>query len=631
MLILLTIFLYMTGSISLNAGQTWSSWYNQPTGQMYHLSTDNNFPFHIYGPQQDSGSVEVSSRGDFGDISFLDWRQSMGAYEYGYVEPDPAHPQWLFSSDDGPAIHRRDRATWQTLDVTPYIGSGGPYRYLLGPWWGSVQPPFVFSPKDGKTLYDGAQFLLATSDGGLNWRRISPDLTVRPDLPMRPLPDGKTSRDWAAISAIGPSPLNAGLIWVGTDDGLVQVTRDGGKTWQRTTIPDLKPLDIISIVEASPFTPAEGYVVMDRHDWGDFRPYVYRTDDYGRTWKTINSGIPDGSFVRVVRADPKRQGLLYAGTENGVFVSFNDGEEWQSLQLNLPTTSVRDLAIRDGDLVAATFGRTFWILDDLSPLEQLNASVVAAPAHLFQPADAIRVRRDTNSDTPMPPEIPAGTNPPIGAILDYTLHSAPSQPIELEIYDANGNLVRKFSSAPLSESVMRPEKWPTIADYWMADPEPLPTHIGMNRFAWDLRFTPPLSVGHSYPMSAIPHATPAGPEGPLIVPGKYVVKLTVDGQTYTQPLTVRPDPRETVPASAFAAQLSLEQKLMAGMRESYKAYQAAKQHGDADAAGQFAGLNDTLSGLATDVEGADAAPTPAMYDAVRRELEQLTARFHTSR
>lgn len=618
-------------SVSLNAGQTWSSWYNQPTGQMYHLSTDNDFPFHIYGPQQDSGSVEVSSRGDFGDISFLDWRQSMGAYEYGYVEPDPAHPQWLFSSDDGPAIHRRDRATWQTLDVTPYIGSGGPYRYLLGPWWGSVQPPFVFSPKDGKTLYDGAQFLLATSDGGLNWQRISPDLTVRPDLPMRPLSDGKTTRDWAAISAIGPSPLNAGLIWVGTDDGLVQVTRDGGKNWQRATIPDLKPLDIISIVEPSPFNPAEAYVVMDRHDWGDFRPYIYRTRDYGRTWTAVTRGIPDGSFVRVVGADPKRQGLLYAGTENGVFVSFNNGEQWQSLQLNLPTSSVRDLAIQDGDLVAATFGRAFWILDDLTTLRQLDAQVVAAPAHLFRPAEAIRVRRDTNSDTPMPPEIPAGTNPPAGAILDYTLRSAPAQPIELAIYDPNGSLVRQFSSAPIPEGVRRPEKWPTIADYWMADPEPLPTHVGMNRFTWDLRFTPPPSVGHSYPMSAIPHATPAGPEGPLVVPGKYVVKLTVDGQTYTQPLTVRPDPRQNAPASAFAAQLSLEQKLMSGMRESYQAYQAAKQQGDAQAAHQFAGINETLSGLATDVEGADAAPTLAMDDAVRRALEELGGRLHPSK
>ncbi|MGH9327724.1 MAG: WD40/YVTN/BNR-like repeat-containing protein [Terriglobia bacterium] len=612
-------------SVSLNAGQTWSTWYNQPTGQMYHLSTDNRFPFHIYGPQQDNGSVEVSSRGAFGDISFLDWRPSMGAYEYGYVEPEPTHPQWIFASDGGPVVHRRVRGTWLTLNVSPYIGSGGPYRYLMGPWWGSVRPPFVFSPENGNVLYYGAQFLLETSDAGRDWRRISPDLTVRANLPARAMPDGKTSSDWAAISAIGPSPLSAGVIWIGTDDGLLQVTRDGGTSWQRATIPALRPFDIISMIKASPSNPAEAYVVMDRHVWGDFRPYVYRTDDYGHTWTAIASGIPDGSFVRVVQADPKRQGLLYAGTENGVYVSFNDGEEWQSLQLNLPTAAVRDLTIRDGDLVAATFGRAFWILDDLSPLEQLNAQAAAAPDHLFRPADAIRVHRDTNSDTPFPPEVPAGTNPPSGAILDYTLHTAPPQSIELAIYDASGNLVRRFSSAPLPESVRRPVKWPIIADYWMANPQPLSTRVGMNRFVWDLRYSPPPAVHYSYPMSAIPHETPAGPEGPLVVPGKYTVRLTVAGQTYSQPLTVRRDPRETAPASAFAAELSLEQKIMAGMRESYQAYRAAKQHGDSAAARQFAGLNGTLDGLATDIDGADAAPTSAMQEAVHRVLERLAS------
>jgi photosystem II stability/assembly factor-like uncharacterized protein len=612
-------------SVSLDAGRTWSTWYNQPTGQMYHVATDNRFPFHIYGPQQDSGSVEVSSRGAFGDISFLDWRPSMGAYEYGYVEPDPAHPQWIFSSDGGPVIHRRTRGTWLTLDVTPYTGTGGPYRYLMGPWWSSVRPPFVFSPVNGNILYYGAQFLLETSDSGRDWRRISPDLTVRPNLSMRPLPGGKTSRDWAAISAIGPSPRNASLIWVGTDDGLVQVTRDAGKDWQRAKIPGLKPLDIISMIEASPFNPAEAYAVMDRHVWGDFRPYIYRTDDYGRTWTAITAGIPNGSFVRVVRADPKKHGLLYAGTENGVFVSFNDGEDWQSLQLNLPTAAVRDLAIRDRDLVAATFGRAFWILDDLSPLEQLNAQVAAASAHLFRPADAIRVRRDVNSDTPMPPEIPAGTNPPAGAILDYTLRAVPSQPIELAIYDANGNLVHRFSSAPIPESVRRPVKWPTIADYWMANPQPLPSHVGMNRFIWDLRYSPPPSVVHSYPMSAIPHETPAGPEGPLVVPGNYVVKLTAAGQTYTQPLRVRRDPRQTTPASAFAAQLSLEQQMMAGMRESYEAYQAAQRDGHVAVAQQFGDLNGALGDLATEIDRSDDAPTPAMVAAARRSLNQLAA------
>jgi photosystem II stability/assembly factor-like uncharacterized protein len=612
-------------SVSLNGGETWSSWYNQPTGQMYHVATDNRFPFHIYGPQQDNGSVEVSSRGAFGDINFMNWRVSMGACEYGRVLPDPAHPQWIFSSQCGPGINRRVRGTWQTLDVAPYIGEGGPYRYAFGPWWGSEEPPLVFSPRDGNTLYDGAQYLLETTDGGRHWRRISPDLSHRDDLPERPLAHGKTSRDWGAISAIGPSPLQDGLIWVGTDDGLVQVTRDGGKTWQRAMIPGVKPLDTISMIEASPFNAGEAYVVMDRHDWGDFLPYVYRTSDYGRTWTAITSGIPKQDFVRVVRADPKRQGLLYTGTENGAFVSFNDGNEWQSLQLNLPTASVRDLAIHDGELVAATFGRAFWVLDDLSPLRQLTAQVAAAPAHLFKPADAYRVRRNTNSDTALPPEEPAGANPPAGAILDYTLRAVPSQVIKLAIYDANGSLVREYSSAPIPESVRRPVKWPTVADYWMANPKPLPTRAGMNRIVWDLRHTTPPAVRHSYPMSANIDETPATPQGPLVAPGNYVVKLTVAGETYTQPLTVRPDPRVKATPSDYAAQLALEQKLMAGMRKSYQAWQKAKQQGDSAAAEKYADINGSLVSLASTVEGADAAPTSAMEDAVRRALEELTA------
>jgi photosystem II stability/assembly factor-like uncharacterized protein len=615
-------------SVSLDAGRTWSTWYNQPTGQIYHLATDSRFPFRIYGAQQDSGSVEVRSRGAFGDINFLDWRPSMGAYEYGYVEPDPAHPQWIFSSADAGQIHRRTRGTWQTLDVSPYLGGGGPYRYAFGPYWGALDPPFAFSPENGDILYMGTQFVLETSDAGLDWKRISPDLTVRPDLPIRDVgteqdPNGKTTRDWAAISALAPSQLNAGVIWAGTDDGLVQVTRDGGQHWQRASIPALTALDTISMIEPSPFNVAAAWAVLDRHPWGDFRPYIYRTGDYGRTWTAITAGIPDGSFARVVRADSKRPGLLYAGTENGVYVSFDNGGHWQSLQLNLPTVSVRDLALRDGDLVAATFGRAFWILDDLSPLRQLDAQIAAAAAHLFRPMEAIRLRRDANSDTPMPPEIPAGTNPPAGAVLDYTLRTAPSGPIEVAIYDVKGNLVRRFSSAAQAQAAARAPKWPTVAAYWMASPQSLSTHIGMNRFVWDLRYPPPPALGHSYPMSAVPHDTPVDPRGPLVVPGQYLVELTVAGETYRQPLTVRRDPRETTSAADFAAELALEQKIMAGMRASYEAYQAAQRHGNPSAARQFSDLNGGLDDLAVDIDSADAAPTPAMNAAARRTLDQL--------
>ncbi|HEX7359149.1 MAG TPA: hypothetical protein VF283_01530 [Bryobacteraceae bacterium] len=618
-------------SVSLNAGRTWSTWYNQPTAQIYHVSTDDHFPYRIYGAQQDSGSVEVRSRGAFGGINFMDWRTSMGAYEYGYVVPDPVHPQWIFSSGDDGRIHRRMRETWHILDISPYLGSGGPYRYTFGPYWGAFVPPFVFSPENGSVLYLGTQFVLESSDAGLHWRRISPDLTIRPDLPLRPVPWGKATRDWAAISALAPSPVNVGVIWAGTDDGLVQVTRDGGKNWRKAGIPALKPLDTVSMIEPSPFRAASAYAVMDRHEWGDFQPYIYRTDDYGRTWTEISSGIPDGSFVRVVRADSKRQGLLYAGTENGVYVSFNNGGEWQPLQLNLPTVSVRDLALRNGDLVAATFGRAFWILDDLSPLEQLDSRIAAAPTHLFRPETAIRLRRAVISDTPMPPEIPAGTNPPAGAVLDYTLQAKPAAPMKLTIYDSQGKLVRQFSSAPLPESERKPVKLPTFADYWMANPHPLPTHAGLNRFVWDLRYAPPLSLHHAYPMSAMVHNTPANPRGPLVVPGQYVVKLEVDGHIYTQLLTVRRDPRETTTAAAFGAQLALEQQLMAGMKASYQAYETAKKQNQESIAKKFSDLNSGLGSLAVLIDQADEAPTDAMKSAAHRKLEQLARQLQSTK
>lgn len=619
-------------SVSLNGGRNWSTWYNQPTGQIYHVATDSRFPFRIYGAQQDSGSVQVRSRGEFGTINFMDWRPSMGAYEFGYVEPDPVHPQWIFATGNG-QILRRVRGTWQIMDVSPYIGEGGPYRYAFGPYWGALDPPFAFSPKNGNVLYEGTQFVLETVDAGRSWRRISPDLTLRPGrLPLRePAQHAKPTHDWAAISALAPSQVKEDVIWVGTDDGLVQVTRDGGKQWQQANLPALGPLDTVSQIEPSPLDPAAAYVAMDRHEWGDFQPYIYRTDDYGRTWTVITGGIPNGSFVRVVRADPKRQGLLYAGTEDGVYISFDDGDHWQSLQLNLPTVAVRDLAVKDGDLVAATFGRAFWILDDLSPLRQLDEKIANAPVHLFRPAEATRLRRDTNTDTALQPDIPAGTNPPAGAVLDYTLRAVPSGLVQLAIYGPEGNLVRQFTSVAPSENVKSQLKWPEIAAFWMASPQQLTTHVGLNRFAWDLRYSPPPSLSPSYPMSAVVDETPVDPRGPLVVPGQYVVKLTVDGKTYSQPLTIRLDPRERVPATDLSAQLDLEQKIMAGMRTSYEASQAAKRRGDTSSAQTFAHLNGALGDLSTDIESADAAPTAAMEAAAHRKLAQLIQQLEISK
>lgn len=621
-------------AVSFDGGRSWSSWYNQPTGQFYHISTDDHFPFRIYGTQQDSGSVEVRSRGAFGDINFLDWRPSVGAYEFGYILPDPGHPQWIFASGEGPQINRMSRGVWQILDVSPHIGPGGPDRYVSS-------PPFVFSPQNGNVLYLGAQYLLKSADGGLHWTKLGPDLTRRHGLPPRHF-FGRTIRQWAAISTLAASPAQRGVIWAGTNDGLVQVTRDGGQTWNRATPPGLSDLDTVAMIEASPRDPAAAYAVVDRYVFGDYRPYIFRTRDFGHSWKMITRGIPADDVVRVVRADPRQAGLLYAGTENGVYVSFNDGDQWQSLQLNLPTASVRDLRVRDGDLVAGTYGRAIWILDDLSPLRQLTAQIAAAPAHLFRPRTTIRLRRDANFDTPLPPEIPAGTNPPAGAVLYYTLAAPPAGPVTLAIYDANGVLVRRYTSAPLPAAQIRPVKWPAIPDYWMANPRPLPALAGLNRFVWGLRYPDPPSLHHDYPISAIIHETPAEPLGPMAVPGHYTVKLSVNGKTYTQPLVIRRDPRETTSAAAFASQLRLEQQITAAMGSSYRdhgAVQAWLQAPGRSAAQQkaaraldgggrqrpgFAALNGELGLLLEDVESADAAPTDAMAAAARQFQAQLS-------
>lgn len=621
--------------ISLDGGHSWSTWYNQPTGQFYHLSTDKRYPFRIYATQQDSGSMEVSSRGSFGDINFLDWRPSMGAYEFGYIFPDPVHPKWVFASGVGLQIDRLTRGTWQILNVSPHPGPGGPFRHV-----GS--PPFVFSPQNGKVLYMGTQYLLASRDGGGNWHRLSPDLTQRPHLPPRKTYGGKIKKDWAAISALAPSPKAKGLIWVGTDDGLVQLTRNGGHSWMQVSPPGLGPYDSIAMIAASPENPATAYVVLDRYRFGDYHPYIYRTTDFGKNWTKITNGLPERSIVRVVRPDPRRAGLLYAGTEDGVYVSFDNGGHWQSLQLNLPTVSVRDLAIRDGDLVAATYGRAIWILDDLNPLRQLTPKIAAAPAHLFAPHPAVRVRRDTNYDTPFPPEIPAGTNPPAGAILDYTLAHKPAGPISLAIYDTAGHLVRRYTSAPLPATVIRPIKWPHVPTYWMANPKPLSTTVGLNRFVWNLRFSSPPSLSYNYPISAIDHKTPAEPVGPLVVPGKYTVKLTVDGHTYSQPLQVRSDPRQDIPSSTLAARLTLEKKITAAMATSYQAHQAVQswekatgrtkaQQKAAKTLDQgthkhpgFAVLNRALESTLESVESSDAAPTKAMAASIRRYQHRLS-------
>ncbi len=588
-------------TVSMDGGKSWSSWYNQPTGQIYHVSTDNRFPYWVYGTQQDSGSVATLSRGDYGAITFLDW-DPIGGYEFGYILADPTNPNIVYAGGEARGLWRIDRTNRQVNVVSPNVSRDGDYRT-------AVNPPLAFSPQDPHILYEGTQFLLQTSDGGVTWKAISPDLTNRPGEPP-PTPaaeeeakpeaakseetktkeaeskkpkskeEEETMRppDRRAITAFSLSIVKPGVIWVGTNNGLVQLTTDSGANWQNVSPPGLQKFSEITMVEASHFDPATAYVSVDNHQVNDFKPHIFRTRDYGKSWQEVVTGIPDFSFVKVVREDPTRKGLLYAGTETGPFVSFDDGDHWGTLQQNLPTVSVRDMVVHGDDLVAATYGRAFWILDDLSPLRQINEKVANSKVHLFQPATAIRLRNDMNQDTPLPPEMPAGDNPPTGAILDYYFKTPPSGDVTIAIYDQSGQLVRQLSSKP---EPVRSEEPPPVPNYWLYHPTPLPKNAGMNRYVWDLRYPAPDAVRHTYPISALYERTHAEPQGPFVLPGKYEVRMTVDGKAYKQSLTVEMDPRVKVSEAALQQQLDLAKKVDSLVSLSYDFHeQAAKVRAD---------------------------------------------------
>ncbi|HYK82096.1 MAG TPA: hypothetical protein VEU55_03050 [Gemmatimonadales bacterium] len=545
-------------SVSLDAGRTWSSWYNQPTAQFYHVATDDEFPYRVYGAQQDAGTAATLSRSDYGEITFRDW-QPVGAGESGYIAPDPMHPGVVYGGDTYGGVYRFDRATGQSQDIAPWplsaFGQPMPERKYRFTW----TSPLVFDRLDPQTLYLGAHLLLRTRDGGLHWDVISADLTGA-ESPAQSHSGPVTvtnaaARGYGVIYTIAPSPLRPGLIWVGTDNGLIHLTTDAGRHWRNVTPAGLAPWSKISLIEASPLDSGAAYAAVDRHRLDDLAPYIYRTHDYGQHWTALGRGIAPHAYVHVVRADPARPGLLYAGTELGVYVSFDDGDDWQPLQLNLPTVSVRDLAVHDHDLVAATHGRAFWVLDDLTPLEQFSDVVARSSAHLFRPAPAIRIRRSENRDTPLPPEEPHGTNPPAGAIIDYYLGTVPTGPIALEVRDARGNVVRRVSS---EERPGVPGEPPQIAREWLPRPEPLTRHAGLNRFVWNLRYPQPPADRYGYSMAAIAgQGTVEEPEGPLVLPGEYRVTLRVADQTYVQPLQVGLDPRVHVTATALADQLQL--------------------------------------------------------------------------
>ncbi len=597
------------GTLSVNGGATWSSWYNQPTAQFYHVTTDTRFPYRVYGAQQESGSIVTASRGDDGEITFRDWHP-VGVEEYGYIAVDPLDPDVLF----GARVTRTNQRTGEVADVAPEPIRRGKYRYVR-------TLPVVFSPLDPHTLYFAANVVFKTTNGGRSWEVISPDLTresytIPANLGVFAASDPEKGKHRGSIYAVAPSPKDIGLIWAGTDDGLIQVTHDAGKTWTNVTPPSLVPWSKVSMIEASHFDAAEAYAAINSIRLDDLRPHVLRTRDAGKTWQDISSGLPGDEPVNAVREDPARRGLLFAGTEGSVFVSYDDGDHWQSLQLNLPHTSMRDLVIHGNDLIVGTHGRSFWILDDITPLRQMTAET-AAGVHLFRPETAWRFRRDRNTDTPLPPEVPAGKNPPDGAIIDYYLKDAAPVPVTLEILDARGEVVRRYSSTDAPIDMASTAKENPIPMYWVLQPQILSAAAGMHRFVWDLHYAPPDALDHEYPISAIPHATPLEPRGVRALPGSYSLKLTVGGKSWTQPLMVKMDPRIKAPPEELAAQFAMESDAARGMNESFAALKSvrslrAQLKERAEKAGRGP-LGDEIAALDKKVEGLEGAKQQTFF------------------
>ena len=520
-------------TITVNGGRTWSSWYNQPTAQLYHVTTDDQFPYWVYGGQQESGAIGTASRGNGGQISFRDWI-GVGADEYAYIAPDPLNPDLIY----GGRVVRFDRRTGQTQNVAPEPQRSADTRILR-------TMPLMFHPADPEMLLFASNVIWKTTNGGDRWETLSPDLSrERPEVPESigdfRTPELDTMPRRGVVYALGPSPLDVDTIWAGTDDGLVHVTRDGGASWTDVTPQELRAWDKVSQIDAGRHDVETAYIAVNAIRRDDMRPHVYRTRDGGRTWTRIVEGLADGGPVNAVREDPVRPGLLYAGTERTVYVSVDDGEQWQSIRLNLPPSSVRDLVVQGDDLVVGTHGRSIWILDDVSPLRQVAAARGNGGAYLYEPSLATRVRWNMFLDTPLPPEEPAGENPPDGAILDYYLPTAASH-VVVRVRDARGALVRSYSSRDAPESVdPTTYRHPT---YWVRPPQMLSTEAGHHRFVWDLRYEPPPGARREFSIAAVHERTPSGPHGPFVHPGEYTIELDVDSVVSRQTLRVRLDPR----------------------------------------------------------------------------------------
>jgi photosystem II stability/assembly factor-like uncharacterized protein len=585
--------------ITVNGGETFSSWYNQPTAQFYHVSTDNAFPYNVYGGQQESGSVGIASRGNDGEITFREWHP-VGAEEYGYVAADPLDPNIIY----GGKISKYDKRTGQVQDISPEAVRSGKYRFLR-------TAPVLFSPIDKKTLYFSGNVLFKTTNGGNNWQVISPDLTRESwDIPasvgIYTTNDLKTMPRRGVIYTVAPSFKDINTIWVGTDDGLIHVTKDGGKTWKNVTPPEITSWSKVSLMEASHTDVNTAYAAVNRIRVDDMHPHIYKTTDGGKSWKEIVNGLPNDP-INSVREDPIRRGLLFAGSERAVYVSFDDGEHWQSLRLNMPATSIRDLVIKDDDIVVGTHGRSFWILDDITPLRQLTSPLTNQSLIFFKPQTATRVRWNMNTDTPLPQEEPAGQNPPDGAVINYYLKENAKE-VLLTITDSKGKLIRNYSS----HDTMYKIPPVNIPLYWIRPQQILSATAGSHRFLWDMHYTP-LNLPSSYPIAAIYKNTAPNETSPWIMPGTYTVKLTIDGKVFTQSLVVKIDPRVKTSTADLQKQHDLSvqcyegrKKCMEILNEIRRSRQELKTkitNTDSVAAKSFRDLDFLLLSLETDRPG----------------------------
>jgi len=535
-------------SISTDDGKTWTTQNNQPTAQFYHVAVDNAFPYHIYGAQQDNSNVGIASRTDWGAIGPADWFVAGGG-ESGFVVPDPRDWHIIYSDDVGSAWVRYDKSKEEVQDINPVpLDNSGHGAVDVAHRFQWVSP-LMLSPHNPDVLYTGGECVFKSTDHGQSWTQISGDLTRNDKSKQQPsggplTNDITTVEYYDTIFALAESPIKKGTIWAGTDDGLVQVTTDDGQHWLNVT-PKMPEWSTVDLIEPSPNDGNTAYVAVDRHKLDDFKPYVFKTTDLGKTWTGITNGIPDGSYVHAVREDPKRRGLLYAGTETGVFVSFDDGTHWQPLQLNLPVSPIHDLVVKDDDLVVATHGRSFWVLDDLTPIRQLNKQSLIADTILYQPQTALRLHYPTEFDRRQP----VGDNPPAGAIIDYYFKSPPKDEISLDILDASGKVVRHLSSKEKKEGEQPPE-WPDRVER----PKTIPANEGMNRFAWDLRYDDPVQIPGAF-------YTGEGPKGPLALPGDYQVKLAVGGKSQAAPLHLAIDPRTKGAEPALQKQFTLSMQV----------------------------------------------------------------------